>query len=341
MSVKSVCLSTLVAALLSVGAARGQVPPPNTGPYGPAPGFGQAPFGSPGSVYMQEGPATAPQGGATSIGDTGYGVPPPPQNPQPAAGLSSWITYEGPECCGPMGGNGPIMMEAYGRTGVNFALGAGVFGKALTPGWEVVGGGRTLFFNCDRDAAWTVDVNLSNTFNHTTNNPTEFSLLNIIVPTGTNPLTGQTSTARANYIPGVTTLTRLHPTSSTNFDFNAPGVSVKSLNRTGANVLGGREWYLWGKAGNCESINWRVGADIGGTWGTEKVEIRELRHRTGVYEGLDLALHTDLEFPCQCGCVFFVGARLEWDYEWSHVLQMQNNADITDVNLLFTFGARY
>jgi hypothetical protein len=300
-----------------------------------------APYGSPSAVYTPEPQATAPQGGATSIGDTGYGVPLPPKDPQPAGGLSSWITYEGPQCCGPIGGNGPIMMEAYGRTGVNFALGSGVFGKALTPGWEVVGGARSLFFDTDRQAAWTVDLNISNTFNHTTDAPTEFSLRNILVPVSQNSLTGTPQTARANFIPGVTQLTRLHPNSQTNFDFNAPGVSVKSLNRTGANLWLGREWWLWGAAGNSGSVNWRVGADVGGSWGSEKVELRELRHRTGVYEGFDLAFHTDWEFPCNCGCIFFVGARLEWDYEWSHVLQAQNNANITDVNLLFTFGARY
>src|SRR5262249_49729656 len=134
MSVKSVCLSTLVAALLGAGAVWGQQPLPSSGPGGMP-----APYGSPSAVYTPDPPAAAPPGGATSIGDTGYGVPLPPKDPQPAGGLSSWITYEGPQCCGPIGGNGPIMMEAYGRTGVNFALGAGVFGKALAPGWEVVG----------------------------------------------------------------------------------------------------------------------------------------------------------------------------------------------------------
>jgi hypothetical protein len=286
-------------------------------------------------------PWPTPTAAPTSLGNTGYGVPLPPKDPEPHVGLSSWITYDGPECCGPVGGNGPIRMEPYLRIGTNFALGSGVFGKALEPGWEVEGGGRTLFFNVERDAAWTIDVSLSNTFNLTTDAPTQFSLQNIIVSTGTNSLTGTTQTARANFIPGVTKLTRLQPNSQTNFNFNAPGVSVKSLNRTGANLYLGREWYLWGCAGNCNSTNWRIGADVGGTWGTEKVEIRELRHRTGVYEGFDLAFHTDWEFPCNCGCIFLVGARLVWDYEWSHVLQDQNDAKITDLNLLFTFGVRY
>src|SRR4051794_27721008 len=41
---------------------------------------------------------------------------PPAHVPAPQ-GLSSWITYTRPDCCGPVGGQGPIKWELYGRTG--------------------------------------------------------------------------------------------------------------------------------------------------------------------------------------------------------------------------------
>jgi hypothetical protein len=294
-----------------------------------------------GGAYMPESEGVSPQPAASSIGGTGYGLPPQPKDPQPAAGLSSWITYEGPACCGPIGGSGPVRMETYLRIGPEFPLGDGVFGKALVTGWMIEGGARSLFFDVDRQAAWTVDLSISNTFNHTTDAPTFFSILNKPVLVSTSSVTGTPQTARANFIPGVRRITRLHPNSQTDFDFNAPGVSVKSLNRTGANVYVGREWYLWGSGCSCDSTNWRVGCDVGGTWGTEKVELRELRHRTGVYEGINLAVHSDWEFPCNCGCIFMAGVRLQWDHQWSEVLQGQNDADLMDLNLLFTFGVRY
>src|SRR5262249_22749514 len=114
MSVKSICLSTLVAALLGVGAVRGQAPL-TPGQFGPGSGGEQMtpPSGGAGlPAYGATGPSAdtpwpTPPSAPTSIGNTGYGVPLPPKDPQPAAGLSSWITYEGGDCCGPIGGNGP------------------------------------------------------------------------------------------------------------------------------------------------------------------------------------------------------------------------------------------
>src|SRR5262249_44826210 len=43
-----------------------------------------------------------------------------------SSGLSSWILYSKPDCCGPMGAHGPILAELYARQGVSIPVGGGV-----------------------------------------------------------------------------------------------------------------------------------------------------------------------------------------------------------------------
>jgi hypothetical protein len=81
-------------------------------------------------------------------------------------GLSNWITYTRPDCCGPVGGDGPIFMELYVRSGVVLPVEGQIFGHVLQNGWEVEGGGRSLFFDPDAETAWTVDLSLCQMENH-------------------------------------------------------------------------------------------------------------------------------------------------------------------------------
>src|SRR5205807_4651410 len=112
------------------------------------------------------------------------------------------------------------------------------------------------------------------------------------------------------------------------------------LNRTDVSVGVGRDWYLWGAANACGEKRWRAGLDAGGRLGTAKAEFNEISHHTDTTGGVYIGLHTELEIPYGC-CSFLVGFRAEWDYTWMDILQIQNNSDLQDVNLLFTFGVRY
>jgi hypothetical protein len=115
--------------------------------------------------------------------------------------------------------------------------------------------------------------------------------------------------------------------------------SANELNRTYANLALGGEWYLAGSA-NGTHRTWRAGFDVGGRWGTAKVELHDAQHRTGVLTGVFAAVHSDYEIPC--GCYLFVaGVRAEWGYTFSDILQSQNDSDVMDINLMLTAGVRF
>src|SRR5205807_7881245 len=108
---------------------------------------------------------------------------------------------------------------------------------------------------------------------------------------------------------------------------------------TFVNFGAGREWYLTVPA-TAEGTKWRFGLDVGGRYGSAKLELNEIEHRTNVFEGLYVAMHSDVEIPC-CSVVFLAGFRAEWAYTWSgNLLQGPNNSDVFEADLLLTAGVR-
>ena len=304
MSAKTLIPAALVLTVLGLGAARGQAP-------------------SDTSLPQYGGPSAEP--------------PSPPVTPP--GRLSHWITYERPDCCGPLGADGPVYQELYLRSGASFPVGAKIFGKVLQTGWVVDGGGRSLFFNPEQDAVWVIDLGVSNIHYPGERPDLQFKLLHILVPTAANPLTGQAGTAIINFVPHGKLTTKMGKNGAPNTVTEPFGVTVANLNQTFVNVGGGREWYLWGAA-NCGEPNWRVGFDVGGRYGTEKLNLHQLRHRTDTIAGLYIAAHSDIECPCGC-CTYFAGVRVEYDYIWGDILQEQNVADTETIGLLFTAGVRF
>lgn len=281
MNMKRVSLGGLVVALLCLGGVRGEdMPTPYAGAH-------------PGDAA----PASPPPG---AVADAAA----------PTPWTNNWLAY--PRClgcCGPVGGNGPIGYEAYVRSGLNFPLGGNPFGARMETGWTIAVGARTLFFNPESDAAWTVDLGVMNVYDRTRDHST-FRLFNVR-ELGTNTT-----------VPEV-------------------DVQICDLNRTYVNLSGGREWYLMGCANGAQpDVNWRVGVDLGGRFGTEKLDVTNFRHRTDINSGVFMAVHSDLEIPWGC-CLFLAGVRGEYGYTWSDVLQRQNNSDVEDINLLFNLGLRF
>jgi hypothetical protein len=269
--------------------------------------------------------------------------------------LSHYITYQRADCCGPVGSDGPIQMELYARAGASFLLGNTAFAQALQTGWTIEGGGRSLFYDPSMDAAWTVDLGLSNTWNHG-KLPLSFALNNVSLPfqpaaTDVAPAgTVLANFAHVNFIPGNPTVTRTGPfpappattggTTQAFFIYNAPGVTLHNYNRTFVNLALGREWYLKGTALDC-GPKWRVGVDVGGRWGTSRLELNEIRHRTAVCEGLFVSAHTDVEYPC-CSVVFLFGLRAEWSYTFcDQILQEINDTNLQEINIMLTTGVRF
>jgi hypothetical protein len=289
MSVKSICLAGLAAVLLGLGQARAQ---PSMTPYG-----------------SRSGPPS--EGAAPTPGDAA----PPAAAPAPLQTLSDWIIYpRGPGCCGPVGGDGPIGTQLYLRSGVSIPTGDGMFERTLHAGWDIEGGVRALFFNPAQDAAWTVDLGITNIFQNG-DKRTKFNLINFPVTTTQG---------------GTPTIENTFP------------VSVRSLNRTFVDLAAGREWYLLGGADcSCQGPNVRAGFDFGGRYGSEKINFEETHHRTDTIGGVFVALHADVECPCCGACILLAGGRVEWDYTWNDIFGEPTRSDIEDLNLMFNFGVRY
>jgi hypothetical protein len=294
MNAKRACLVALVMTLAGVGAARAQ----RDG----------------GGSYGSGGSAPPPSWPAPGIEARPVDGPVPPMVPH----LSDYILGTSPDCCGPTGGNGPISTELYVRWGPSANLPNGFLARVLETGWQVQGGGRALFFNPEADAAWTVDLFLSNIGNQGQHSDRVLHLHLLF----NNPNTGNTSRV----------------------DFP---VTVRALNRTYANLALGREWYLCSPAANCpscgrmeEGCTWRVGLDLGGRWGTESMDFHEIKHRTEAIESLFASVHTDVEIPCG-GWIFVVGGRFEWDNTWMHTILQSIPENLQNINVLMTLGVRY
>ncbi len=288
MNLKTIGLCGMVLALLGASAVQAQ--------------YAKPPAGDSGTALLDQ-PATFPSN-------------PPASTTVSTAGLSSWITWHQPECLGPLGGNGPIRSELFLRAGPSVPIGGGFFPDTLKTGWEIQGGGRTLFFNIQGDAAWTVDLSVSN-INNTGRNPNESVTLRDVLVAGPRSQFG----------------------GSTNVLAPAVVVTTRSLNRTFVNLGFGRDMYLCG-APDAEGLTWRVGIDGGGRYGSAKLEMHEIIHRTDTIAGMYAALHSDVEIPYGC-ITLLAGFRVEWDYTWMDILQIQNNSDLQDLNLLFTAGIRF
>jgi hypothetical protein len=307
-------LSGLATALLGLGVVRGQgpaeLPPPNlaTPPANPPGLTADAGIQVPSGV-LPEGPEA---GYGTQIGQ-----------PVPTLGsYSTWLAYpRSIGCCGPIGANGPIGAELYVRSGTSVPFGGGYFNSIFKPGWDIEGGVRTLLFNPDVTAAWTMDLSLTN-IHYYTSTRNQALITNYPAQVPTTTLFGTT-----------TTVTQIQPTKL---------VTPNGLNDTTVNLAFGREWYLKGFPVVCNKNSaWRAGFDIGGRWGSRKLDLMEINHKTGAIEGFFVSLHTDYEYHiCGC-CTLYAGLRMEYGYTFSDILQRQNDCDINMLNFLATFGVRY
>jgi hypothetical protein len=305
MNVKCVGLIALVLSFCGVSAAHAQKPAP------PSEGIPMAP-----TLPSEMAPSPTPTPGS----------PVPSPAPTPTGQLSDWIMGTKPECCGPFGEK-TIGYEIYLRNGLSLPFGGGALAKSLDPGWKVQGGARVLFINGADDAAWTVDLGVSNVFNHADGK--------------------HIATLHDTWVPNPAFNPQFPVSMFNPATIFVPNVDVTmiSFNRTAANLALGREWYLW-NAADSHNIMWRAGFDAGMQYGSEKLRLLEqplgtpLRHRTHVFGGTVLSLHTDVEIP-RGAVIYQAGFRAEWDYTFSEILQDGNNGNVFDVNLMLTLGVRF
>ncbi len=225
-------------------------------------------------------------------------------------------------CGGPFGMHGPVNYELYFNTGPVVPIGGTVLSRHLNTGWDVSGGGRSLFFNQVGDAAWIIDLGLSYQYNRG-----NVDLVNAFVrqPSSTNPITGA-----SNEVP----------------DVFGP-VRIRGLHRTAFNFAFGRDWWLWGpgNAGFEQGWNLRVGAELGGRWGTAHVDMVPdndpalYSRRQNVFNGVFLGGHADIEAPFG-GWTWCAGLRLQYGMDWMNILPPQSS-DIQYLNILITTGFKF
>jgi hypothetical protein len=296
MSGKNVCLFPLLLTLASAGALSAQ---------------------GPGTPAYEAGSSTPPPA------EAGQSMMPP--GAVPVYGLSRWILYTQPDCCGPLVDRVPMRCELYLRAGPAFPIEGPIFGQTLDTGWTIQGGGRVLFFDPSQTRAWILDLSLSNIHNNGRR------------PDVRVPINVRALVDNPNFNPFIPVDPVNNPQQISTV--LTPQVSIRSLNRTFVNLAVGREWYLVGDASGSGSA-WRVGVDGGGSWGSGKVEFHQINHRDDVMGRAFAAIHSDLDIPWG-GIVFQVGARAEWSYTWSDVLQIQNNADVQDILIMGGVGFRF
>jgi hypothetical protein len=257
MNGKWVFVTSMAAALLTLGVVRGQGMSSGSGSTSSIPSVTTSPSGQDGFT-MGANPmyatTTAETKGPPVVGGV-YGV-------------SSWLTYPKPAgCCGPVGGNGLIEGEVYLRNGISIPIGGNLFGRELDPGWMVTGGVRSLFFDPSLESAWTVDLSLSFTDNNAPNSATPVPLVNVldrstgnIIPSTTVTISNLTRTAV-----GLAGGKEWYIWGSGDYDGNTP--------------------------------NWRVGVDGGGRFGACKLDFNEIRHFTDSTGGMFFSAHSDFEMP--------------------------------------------
>jgi hypothetical protein len=294
MSIKASFLSASLLFLLAASTAWCQAP---TVP---------APQPTTGTVYMPADTVLAPgpQAGAPPaatnmpMDNAPAGVDPVTGKPLPVQ--NSWIAYPQPGCCGPVGGNGPIMMELFLRSGTVSPVGGTRMSSALGTGWEIWGGGRSLFFNTNRDKAFTVELGLMNTYNRG-NGSVTWNLLG-------NPAT----------------------ISSLNRTVAIGGLGWECFCKPVNDCCNGWNWRFGFDGGG----GWGT-ANLGMNDDAFLSGFARINDHPGMLYG---ALHFDIEKSWGC-CTWDIGARIEDDFTWMQVLGGGSNMNsinaLMNVNVRF------
>jgi hypothetical protein len=242
--------------------------------------------------------------------------------PLPTGAYASPWYSDGPGCCGPLGRNGRIDYELYVHTGPTIPYGEAPFTDRLKTGWMIAGGGRTLFFNQPGDAAWIIDLGMSYQYNRGTFEEVGLFIRQAPVQ---NPITQELEIQPDIFV----------------------GTRIRALHRTAFNFALGRDWWLWGpgNVGFEQGWNLRVGADIGGRWGTCHVDLvpesqeNVYARRQATFHGLFVTGHADIEAPFG-SWIWFGGLRVQYAMDWTNVV-IPINGNVQNVNFLMSTGFRF
>lgn len=265
-----------------------------------APLWGQQPGGEP--LY----PPPAPIGPQITAPATPYDEPHTP------GVLSDWIADERPANNVESRWYSPLYTEWYLSSGLSLPVSRATspLARELETGWSLQGGARLLLFNEAMTQAWYLDLHIINTNESAGHNNQGYDL--ILYQNATKFTFSKTS---------------------------AQGqATLEDSNRTMVGLGLGHQWYVW-KSADCPDRFWRFGLDFGARYGSHRVDLDAFGHITDTCSGIYAGAYTDLEWKCK-NVVIFAGARIEWAYTASDILQSVNS-DLQDLNFMFTLGFRY
>ena len=226
----------------------------------------------------------------------------------------------GANCCGPVGGNGGVTYEVFTRTGPSLIVGGSPdLSGAAQFGWMVEGGGRSLFFNVPHDAAWVAELSLMYAYNGANDRG-----LDVFARQPKNPQTGI---------------------------LNGPDqiqpFTLRGITRTGLNFGLGWDWFLNGPGflGYEQAWNSRFGVDVGGNYGTIRVDlipsadVENYFRRYSTTTGIQFGTHYNVEMPMGAW-ILFGGVRAQYGFHHSNVVPPLSG-NFQDLNLLLTAGFRF
>jgi hypothetical protein len=230
----------------------------------------------------------------------------------PPGSYPSPYYVDGPGCCGPLGRNGRIDYELYTYSGVNLPFGEGL-AERMNAGWTVGGGARTLFFSPSYTSAWTLDLGLSYTHNWAANadDPTRLFIR-------------QAAGDRVAF------------------------TGIREVHRSSFNYALGRDVWLRGAGNNVGAVhgtNVRVGAWVGGRYGTAHVDLNPLDETNGyarrqnAFEGVFVGSHLTVDIPMG-GWILFGGTRVEYGKDWTNLVP-PIEGNIQYFNIQLSLGVRY
>ena len=299
-------------------------------PAPPRPAGSLMPLGRPRAAVtrieeMTTPPAPGAPGAADPVGTlTGQPAPVAPYAPSYPPGTDPSPYYvDGPGCCGPRGRDGRVGYEVYSFSGVNIPFGEGL-GDRLNAGWTVGMSVRTLFFDPSHTTAWTIDLGGSYTHNWGAGDHDPVNLF-LRTPAQSNQVTGVVTPQPDRLV------------------FSG----IRGVHRSSFNFNFGRDVWLMGcgNNGGMQGTNVRVGAWVGGRYGTSHIDVNPLNEvdgyarRQNVFEGVVVGAHATCDVPMG-GWIFFGGLRTEYGYDWTNLAPpIQGN--IHSVNIQIQAGVRY
>ncbi|MFL5327876.1 MAG: hypothetical protein ACJ8C4_03090 [Gemmataceae bacterium] len=280
---------------------------PNAGPYSPStqPPAASQPVivpGNPGSMLVPAQPPQIPPSNGAIPAVTGAPALPP------GSVCSPWNGPGGTGCCGPIGGNGPIMTEGFLRTGIALPVAGGIFNNVLNPAYMFSVGARSMFFNVKGSAAWTVEYGIDYFYNNGNHPEQVFDVFGTFVDI------------------------REYHRSAVHISFGRELFIFSPAYQCGTNYRFGVDW---GGRYGYSRVNFNLPDSPDQTQ-----EPTNTTHRSDVFGAVLIGFHADYEVPISNCMTLIAGIRAEWAYNFTDIIPTWDT-DLQEAIIMLNLGFRF